>query len=406
MSKRQGAETLKILLVIDGMHPRDGGPPAVVAGSAAALLKRGHEVEILTTAQAGDEIGVSSAWLDAWQAGVRLTNVAPVGVRGVWSSATAAVVDAVNRNEVVHLHGLWNPFLWQVARTCRQRHRPYLVSIHGTLDHRALRRTWPKWIKKRIAIEIFGLRGYLRDAAAVVFGSAAEAAQSWLLEPRMKLAYIPNGVSSKIGDHSPSQEMLQTLESAAPALPTWRRSLLSFSRIHPEKGLDMLVRAFHEVCADFPDAGLLIAGLRQDEAYEAEVRRLVSQGPGVSRIAMTTALTGPGSQFLYERCSIFVLPSHAEGFSMALTEALARGRPILATTFCHMPEIAQRQAGVVVDPNPAAIAAGLRALLSASDAALHSMGAASRELFLEKYTWERVACALEEAYQLARSGRA
>lgn len=54
--------TLDILLAIDGMHPRGGGPPVVAVGSALALANRGHRVTIFTTAEVGDEEVVRRTW--------------------------------------------------------------------------------------------------------------------------------------------------------------------------------------------------------------------------------------------------------------------------------------------------------------------------------------------------------
>jgi len=395
---------MKMLLVIDGMHPRSGGPPAVVAGSARGLRVRGHDVTVLSTVNAGEEQEVMATWGAMLADGVRLVFVAPQGLGALFGRTQddTVVQREVSAADVVHLHGLWNPVLVLAGKHARRAGVPYVISVHGVLDHRAIRRIPRKWLKKRLAIELFDLRGLLAHSPSVIFGSEAEIQQSWLPARKLRLNVVPNGAARELGTVAPTDEMMQQLHAVAPACRNWRRTLLCRSRIHEDKGLDMVVEAFNEVAPDFPGAGLLIAGMKQDIAYQHKVEALIAGGPVAERIVLTTELTGPRSQFLYLAADVFLLPSVAEGFSMALIEALANGRPVLITRYCHMPEIEKSGAGVVVDPSADQIAAGLRRLLSLSNTELTAMGANARRLFEENYTWDRVCEQLERTYEEAR----
>ncbi len=394
---------MKILLVIDGMHPRDGGPPAVVAGSAIALKRHGAEVTVLTTLLPDDEADVRTTWGAMTDHGVALQFCAPIGLTQLLGLAPidAAMATAVDQADVVHIHGFWTPALLAVAKMARRTGKPYFISTHGLLDQRAMTSSRPKWIKKRLAVALLGFRPVFRDASGVIFGSETEDKESWDPVAGMRKLYIPNGVEASVGRKAISDKARERLRAIAPQFDTWQRSLLFYSRIHPEKGLDMLVRAFNAVCLDFPGAGLLIAGIMKDEAYGAHVNTLVAQCPAPERIVLTTSLTGPESHFLYSLCDIFVLPSHAEGFSVALTEALAHGRPSLITRYCHLPLVESEGAGVVADPTPEAIEKGLRSLLALSDEELAAMGTNARALFDKRYTWDRVAEQLLGAYSAA-----
>jgi glycosyltransferase involved in cell wall biosynthesis len=304
--------------------------------------------------------------------------------------------------DVVHLHGIWNPMLQLAARIALQMGKPYLLSTHGVLDRRAMRYGFVKRVKKWAAIEFFGVRKMIDRSAGVIFGSKAEAQESVQVTSNLKAVYIPNGSTTDTGLRHASDEEFDRLKRIAPHFPEWRRSLLFFARIHREKGPSILVEAFKRLSLEFPEAGLLVAGLSQDKILEAEVQALVSTAPIPNRVVFTTDLTGPGSQFLNGICDIFVLPSRAEGFSMALTQALAYGKPMLITRYCHMPEVEQWNAGVIVDPDVASITAGLRNLLSKSDSELAQMGRNARALFEALYTWDHVAKQLESTYSAAR----
>lgn len=401
------AQALSILLVVDGMHPKSGGPPAVVVGSAVALAKRGHRVVILSTAAPGDEAVVRDTWSVLSESNIRLVFCAEEGARGLLlgSPQRALFEGLVREADVIHLHGIWRPAMLIVGRLAHKLGTPYFASVHGIFDRRAMKRVKHKFLKKRLAMHLFRIYDFLDQAAGVVFGSEAEAAQSWMPSSRMRVIFIPNGAPGSLGQAEPTPSELARLHAAAPKVKTWRRTLLCRSRIHPEKGIDLLVAAFGEVARTYPDSGLLIAGMRQDEAYERRIAGMIAKNPAGDRLQMTTELTGPSSQFLYRACDAFLMPSIAEGFSMALIEGLASGRPLLITKYCHMPIVMEAGAGLVVDPTAPAIAEGLHRLLKQDDAAWAEMGLNARRLFVENYTWDHVAEQLDAEYARAAEGR-
>lgn len=391
---------MKILLVIDGMHPRDGGPPAVVSGSAIALQRLGLDVTVLTTLQPGDEADVTSAWSAMLDQGVTLKFCEPVKLRHVLGLAQPdrMLRDSVLAADVVHIHGFWTPALLLAGKMARRAGIPYFFSTHGLLDVRALMQNRLKWIKKRAALTLLGFRPLFRASSGIIFGSETEASESWLPAPGLRTYFIPNGVDADVGLQPAPDASRAALAAVAPQFDQWKRSLLFYSRFHPGKGPDMLVSAFNTVVPDYPGVGLLLAGIPEDDAYQAYVEQLVTECPAPDQIVMTTELTGPESHFLYSLCDIFVLPSHAEGFSMALTEALAHGRPALITRYCHLPLVASEGAGVIAESTTESIEEALRTILSLTDEELAAMGQNARNLFTSRYTWDRVAEQLEAAY--------
>ncbi|MRB31396.1 glycosyltransferase, partial [Bacillus thuringiensis] len=86
----------------------------------------------------------------------------------------------------------------------------------------------------------------------------------------------------------------------------------------------------------------------------------------------------------------FCLPSRQEGFSVAITEALACGVPVAITDACHFPEVGEAGAGIVSPLDPMAVAAALERILEDPDRAAR-MGAAGAKLVRDNYTWPRIA---------------
>ncbi len=80
---------------------------------------------------------------------------------------------------------------------------------------------------------------------------------------------------------------------------------------------------------------------------------------------------------------------------------MASGCPSLSTHLCHCPEIAEHNAGVVVDPTPEAIATGLAKLLAQNPEAVAQTRLNALALFQSKFTWSKVAGKLATQYAKA-----
>ena len=93
----------------------------------------------------------------------------------------------------------------------------------------------------------------------------------------------------------------------------------------------------------------------------------------------------------------FVLPSRQEGFSIAITEALGLGTPVVITHGCHFPEVEQAGAGVVTDLDAGAFGEAMVRVAS-DDTARAGMAERAARLVRENYTWPRIAEQSVELY--------
>lgn len=102
-------------------------------------------------------------------------------------------------------------------------------------------------------------------------------------------------------------------------------SLIAIGRLHPQKGFDLLLKAFHKIHAKHPEWQITILG---EGAMRSELEQLRSQLKLIDRVHLP-GLVSNVPKYL-SQADLFVMPSRFEGFPMALCEAMAYGLPVLA----------------------------------------------------------------------------
>jgi len=382
---------MKIVHVIGSYDPAKGGPQAVVVRLAAAQASLGHEVTIVSYCD--DEVGSRAADAAAAIPGfdkVRTLLLPMPDLREtLFGGAAAKAMEALVRAaDFVHLHGIWETNLLRASILCRRFGVPYCVRCCGMLDRWSMQQS--AW-KKKVALKL-GFRRMLDGAA---FIHALNADEIELMRPlglKPPSMMIPNGIFLN---------EVEDCGAVVPGLPD-RPYVLFLSRLHYKKGLDILADAFRRVAPLFPDVDLVVAG--PDGGAEEEFRQRIRQYGLEKRVHMTGGLYGPAKIAALKRSACFCLPSRQEGFSVAITEALACGVPVAITDACHFPEVAEAGAGVDCALDPMAVAAALERILEDPGRAAR-MGVAGAKLVRDNYTWPRIAVQTIAAYQDFQSPR-
>jgi len=381
-------------MVTGDMRAEAGGPPRVILGSATALADRGHRVTIYS-------IGKGTRETLRENAAVK-TETFPADRPKFLCRSNAMrkrLTETIDDFDVLHVHGVWEQHAAEAARYFRSAGKPVLVSAHGMLDHWSMKSAR---LKKKASLRLSPTGPMLRKADFILFGSHEEAGEARAIISPEKHAIVPNGIN--LMQFSERSTDLQELAAQFPQLANWSRTVLYLSRIHPKKGLDLLVDSFLECAENFPDAGLLIVGIAQDEDYQRIIEKRIRGSRFADRIILTTELTGDQARAALWQADLFALPSHQEGFSMAIVEALAAGLPLLISDKCHVPEVQAADAGIIVSDDWRSLEGGLRDMLSATDERLQTMGRNGQRLAAEAYDWKVIARTLETLYRGRSAG--
>jgi len=173
--------------------------------------------------------------------------------------------------------------------------------------------------------------------------------------------------------------------------------LLCIGSVIPRKGQDVLVEALAHV-TDLPWRATVVGSLVRDPAFAAALRaRVADLGLG-ARIDFTGEVEGERLEGIYRSGSLFVLPSHYEGYGMALAEALARGLPVVSTRGGAIPGTVPEEAGILVPPGDVgALAVVLRGLLEGDAPALARYAAGARRHGARLPDWPQAAATLGHA---------
>jgi len=338
-------------------------PEVVLDGVAADLVRRGVEVRRLTVEGKGD-------------------------LRGMIALARAL---RRARPDILHVHLASPVESMPVLLLAPRIGRARIVATEHLPTHHPRRRAWSRMVKAWAS----------RRVARVVTVSPADT--DYLVRefglPREKMRYVPNGVP--LHASLPAREEARRALGVSPAA-----TVIGYvGEITERKGLADLVEALAIVAR--PDgaspagahAGLdrspvvLLAG---EGPFAAAIREHAARTHLDDRLRLLGPLRPPHA--VYAACDIFVLPSHSEAMPLALLEAMAAGRPVVATAVSGVPEVVRDGVeGYLVPPrDPESLADALARML-ADPPGRERMGIAAKRRVEEAFSVERmvaVTCAL------------
>ena len=297
-------------------------------------------------------------------------SVAPISVQ---IASTRAVRRALLQfqPDVVHVH---EPFVPAVSLSAVWFARaPVVATFHANCPPSfdacvyslATRCLWP--IRRRMAVRLGVSQAAASCAAARVGGD---------------IRLVPNGVD------------IEAFADARPWSPAHGRTLLFVGRLDPRKGFDVAVRAFARLCDRYDDLAFVVVGTGP---YQSELDGLT---PGVrQRIVMLGDVDDDALPPLYAAADVFIAPAvGSESFGTVLLEAMAAGRPIVASDIAGYREVVRADVdALVVGPRDVPGLADAIGRILDDPALANRLGLAARDR-VQQFAWAVVTDAVEQAY--------
>jgi glycosyltransferase involved in cell wall biosynthesis len=358
-----------------------GGPTSVAVAQLEECAARGHDVTLV------------SLWRGRTPAPERLGTVRFVSRparrlvpgRGCLGLMHPLLLwdlwRAMGRADAVHLHAGRDLVSLAALAVARLRRAGFVTQTHGMVEPRtgAVARIFDRLFVPllRRARGCLVLTERERRELGAVLGTDAP-----------PLVLVPNG--------------LRTAAERAGTRPRDDREVIFLARLHPRKRPEAFVEMAALVHKENTEARFTLHGA--DEGSLAAVRRLVADRGLTGVVSYGGALEHSAALAAYRRAAVYVLPSVNEPFPMTVLEALAEGTPVVCTHSSGIAaELARREAALVTDGSPEALADAVGRLLL-DEALRRRLAEAGRRAIEEVFSVRAVVDRLEELYR-ARPGR-
>jgi glycosyltransferase involved in cell wall biosynthesis len=389
-------KAMKVLRIIGSMDPSSGGPCQGIRNAGSELHTLGIDTEVVClNSPDAAFLGMDPFPVHALGPAKKPWNYAPKLIP--W------LLENLGRFDVVIVHGLWlylsyasvkalRTFATNPRRTPVKLPKLFLMP-HGMLDpyfqkagERKLKaiRNWIYWklIESRV----------VKQADGILFTCQAELELA-------RIAFRPYQPKQEInigyGIVTPPPFKTAMRTAFLKKCPGLERKpyLLFLSRIHPKKGIDLLIEAYKNIRErqeflgiDIPQ--LVIAGPKLETAYGQKIQKIIQDDPMLrEHIFLPGMLTGDAKWGAFYDCEAFVLPSHQENFGISVVEALACGKPVLISDQVNIwHEIKATRCGIVAPDTLFGTQQTLMNWMNLFDMEREEMGNKARSTFEKEFS--------------------
>lgn len=366
---------MKVLRVIASMNPEHGGPCQGIRNSIPEFTKFGIVNEVVCM----DEPNASFLGKDPFK-------IFAVGKGKTSWQYNPELLKWLQKHlheyDVVIVHGLWQYHGYAVFKAMKSlisgKKPLWYVMPHGMLDP-YFQKAPDRKIKAIRNLIFWKLieKNVINSADAVLFTCEEElllAAETFPDYHPKKVLNVGYGIQTPpISDKAYNPQ----------------GNLLFLSRIHPKKGVDLLIKAYKEVYGEVKDVPMLIiAGPGIESTYGNELKKMVQSSEFLKQhVSFPGMLKGDDKWQAFKNAQVFVLPSHQENFGIAVAESLAEACPVLITDKVNIwREIQADNAGICNKDTLEGCISLLRKWKALDDVAKTNMSESANRCFSQRFT--------------------
>ncbi|MFC3093301.1 glycosyltransferase [Alteromonas sediminis] len=370
---------MKVLRIVRTMDPRAGGVSEAIDQLAKVQADRKWEMDVLCF----DE---SEAQWNQDKSYKVISLGKAFSTYGIHFRYLKWLFDNVKGYDLVIFDGLWQFFLvgGYVIKFFKV---PFCVYTHGMLDP-YFNKNRAKYLKK-LPFWFLVERNILNFSKKVIFTCEEEKNLAKLSFPKAKFSsfIVTLGVDG--------ERNLARTDYSDESNASERRFGLFLSRVHPKKGLDLLLKCFTSSECIPKDFDLVIAGPCADK-YKDELLKLVPSN-FVDRVHWVGMLEGDKKWYAFKKADFFVLPSHQENFGIVVAEALSVATPVLITNKVNIwREVDKYSCGFVENDDLEGIQKLITNWFGLSDHERNVMRSKAEECFRDRFSIQAAISSFEQ----------
>ncbi|MEZ7498682.1 glycosyltransferase [Flavobacterium sp. Arc3] len=277
--------------------------------------------------------------------------------------------------DLVHVNGIWSPQNWGFQKVAQELGIKVILSPHGMLEPWILAQN--PW-KKKLGLFLYQKKAIER-ADCLHATALMEAENIQALGFKNPIFIIPNGIDlrdvKEIKDYYGSQKVV------------------FLSRIHPKKGIELLLEAWRNSNTD--GWTLEIAG-NGDENY---IENLTQSAQDLKNVSFVGAKFGEAKWDFLRSADVMLLPTYSENFGIVVAEALAVGVPVITTQGTPWEDLEVHHCGWWIHLSVFNIKLTLEEIMRMSASQIKNMGDNGQHLVRDKYEIKAIAIKMNELYQ-------
>lgn len=367
---------MNVLIFIASIDKKGGGPSRSVPILAKGLVQNGINVTLMT---------IKSEDMNSHA--INGTNVKLITLPESISYVELEKVILKEHYDIIHNQMIWLPIYNKVAKIARKHGIPYLTTPRGTLEPWAYTgQGLVKTIKKKTAMLLYQKKD-IECASCVLTTAEMERQSMRKLGYNSPIAVIPNGIDI---DKYPCR--------LASKYDNVKKQILFLSRIHPKKGIEVLINAWANIVPYYPNWNVVIVG-NGESNYIKILDHLIQEKKIDSSVKILPPAFDDNKYKLYSESSLFCLPSYSENYGMVIAEALSCGVPVITTKGTPWELLLTSKSGWWIELTQENLERTLKEAINCGTKELFEMGQRGSQMVRENFYYIEVAKKLKEVYE-------
>ena len=362
---------MKIVHVTSSLGRDAAGVRQVIIELAKEQISHGHVVRVIGL-NCSDNDELYEDWHDVPVVVLKSTGPKKLGYSKIMEQAIREI-----NPDVVHLHGLWMHPGRSVLKWHNKTNGKYIVSPHGMLSKVALSYS-P--VKKKIVSWWFQNKVF-QKASAIHVTCEAEKKDVINYGINKFVEIIPNGVN--------------VVELPSKTLKNYH-TLISLGRIHKQKALDRLLKAWALVEFKYPNWKLSIVG--PDVGNEVARLTLLKEKLSLNNVDISGPVYGSEKNSILRNADAFILPSHSENFALTVTESLMLEVPVISSKGAPWSELNHKECGLWVSNDIISLSSAIEKIIRLTDLERNVMGQKGRAWVKEEFAWDAISRKFDKLY--------